>query len=372
MRTCGAAHAGSSESEKESSEDTKEKELETEQEDNDWDYVDPDEFDEYLDKQMLEDYKRYREQKNKVLTGHVSETEIVPSDESKENSEQAKRTVSGSGKSSIKLEGQAKTSRIEQMVKRFLRKHSKTYRDYDRLTVEEVGQKALTKYASGEDKRPLQDYYKISLDLSDNPEEVVSNERNKIYKADNLPRNIDKKVVLDKIAQSLKLDLSNSKDLAIAKNTVVVAPTPESMLVKVIKRSKKINDFIKNNYENIKKGAFEGKTVSIEFERPHSAINTTITKKGWDTITLYGVLHRADISNVKKNPDGSISLVISDFFDFEYWQHFLYDSFVERYTKIVNNNAYEQQKAGKLTPYLLYIEINISKDELDKMFAQEL
>ena len=89
------------------------------------------------------------------------------------------------------------------------------------------------------------------MELADYPEKVVSNERNSIYKAGNLPKSVDKRVVLDKISNGLKLDLNKPKDLEKAKDTVVVVPTEKSTLVKVLKRSDKIRNLVKNEYKNI-------------------------------------------------------------------------------------------------------------------------
>jgi len=65
---------------------------------------------------------------------------------------------------------------------------------------EEISQKAAAKHLPWDKILTLKDYYKIALELSDNPNDVVSNERNHICKTNNLPQNINKKVVLDKIS----------------------------------------------------------------------------------------------------------------------------------------------------------------------------
>ena len=80
---------------------------------------------------------------------------------------------------------------------------------------------------------------------------------------------------------------------------------------------------------------------------------------------MFGVLHRADIYDMKKEDDGSISFVISDLFDFDYWYENENDDWKERVIKYINNNAYRQQKANKLEPYILYVPVKFTQKELE-------
>lgn len=268
------------------------------------------------------------------------------------------------------LEGHVETSDIEEEAKDFAREHSKIYRNYDRLMPSEKAQKALTKIPKGDILFPLKDYYKISLELADYPEKVVSNERNSIYKAGNLPKSVDKRVVLDKISNGLKLDLNKPKDLEKAKDTVVVIPTENSKLVEVLKHSDKIRNLVKKEYKNIVNGNFEGRYLEkgLEFEKPSDFYKT---QEGRDKSTLYGVLHNVDIYDMKQNPNGSITLIISDFYDFEHWFVKEQDESDMRKIKAINNRAYRQQKAGKLKPYMIYIPLEFKYEELkDILFRQ--
>ncbi len=70
---------------------------------------------------------------------------------------------------------------------------------------------------------------------------------------------------------------------------------------------------------------------------------------------------------MKKEDDGSISFVISDLFDFDYWYENGNDDQINKAIKYVNNNAYRQQKANKLEPYILYIPIKFTTKELEKI-----
>lgn len=237
----------------------------------------------------------------------------------------------------------------------------------NRLGVDVDIQKVLTQTDVFNKNLPLKDYYKIALDLAEHPEKVVSNERNKVFKVKNLPNTINKKVVLDKISRGLNLDLNNPEDMKKAEEVTVVVPTENSKLVKVIKRSDKIKDLIKNKYKDIINDKLKDKYLDggLEFEQP-----TFKTNSKRDKSTLFGVIHNADIYDIRQNKD-SISLVISDFYDFDYLKINKNDETLIKEIKIINNRAYEQQKAGKLKPYVLYIPIELTFEELKELIQEQ-
>lgn len=228
-------------------------------------------------------------------------------------------------------------------------------------------QKVLTQTDVFNKNLPLKDYYKIALDLAEHPEKVVSNERNKVFKVKNLPNTINKKVVLDKISRGLNLDLNNPEDMKKAEEVTVVVPTENSKLVKVIKRSDKIKDLIKNEYQDIINDKLKDKYLDggLEFDKTQLNIRTLL-----DKLTLFGVIHNADIYDIRQNED-SISLVISDFYDFDYLKIYKNDDPLTKEIKRRNNRAYEQQKAGKLKPYVLYIPIELTFEELKELIQEQ-
>lgn len=236
-----------------------------------------------------------------------------------------------------------------------------------RLGVNVDIQKVLTQTGVFNKNLPLKDYYKIALDLAEHPDKVVSNKRNKVFKVKNLPNTVNKKVVLDKISRGLNLDLNNPEDMKKAEEVTVVVPTENSKLVKVIKRSDKIKDLIKNEYQDIINDKLKDKYLDggLEFEQP-----TFKTNSKRDKSTLFGVIHNADIYDIRQNKD-SISLVISDFYDFDYLEIYKNDNPSTKEIKIINNKAYEQQKAGKLKPYVLYIPIELTYKELKKLIQEQ-
>ncbi len=237
----------------------------------------------------------------------------------------------------------------------------------NRLGVDVDIQKVLTQTDVFNKNLPVKDYYKIALDLAEHPEKVVSNERNKVFKVKNLPNTINKKVVLDKISRGLNLDLNNPEDMKKAEEVTVVVPTENSKLVKVIKRSDKIKDLIKNKYQDIINDKLKDKYLDggLEFDKTQLNIRTIS-----DKFTLFGVIHNADIYDIRQNED-SISLVISDFYDFDYLKIYKNDETLTKGIKIINNRAYEQQKAGKLKPYVLYIPIELTFEELKELIQEQ-
>ncbi len=238
----------------------------------------------------------------------------------------------------------------------------------NKLSVVEAVQKDLAQLDAGNETFPIKDYYKIALDLAENPEKVVSNDRNHIYKSGNLPESINQKVVFDKIAQGLKIDANNPNNIEVFKNTTVVVPEPDSKLIQVIKRSDKIKNLIKSEYENIVNGEYKNQYFKngLAFEAPGGE---KIFSKQWrDKMTLFGVLHNVDIYDLKQDADDSITLIISDYFDFEHWNINKKDNLFNIGIKYVNNNANNQQNRGRLEPYILYIPIRFSQEELREQF----
>ena len=300
MRTCGAAHAGNSHI----SENKKNETYKQNNEENDWYNVELDEIDRLL-------YKDIKEYSNMLQDGSV-------------------------------LEG-----RVEKFGD-------------NKLSVMEALQKEAAQADRGNEQLPAKEYYKIALDLAENPEKVVSNERNHIYKSGNLPESINQKVVFDKIAQGLKIDANNPNNIEVFKNTTVVVPRENSPIVQLIKKSPITKKMIIDNYENIVNNK---KTV-----------NTSTTFLFGDSISekmLFSILNKVDIKNMKQNSDGSISFIISDFYDFDYMKHRKGEGL--KYSIIVeaNNRAASQQEKRRLTPYVLYIPVVLTKEELKELLRVE-
>lgn len=211
---------------------------------------------------------------------------------------------------------------------------------------------------------PLKEYYKISLDLVDAKYNIKNSKNNKFYKLSNLPDTIDKKVIQNKIAKSANLNMDNINDQIKINNTLVVVPTNQSLLAQNIINSNPIKKLINNEFKNIINGKYKGKVLEgkIIFDKPE----LLDLFKNPDKVNLYGVIHNADIYDLKQNDDGSISFVVLDYYDFEHWGIKMNEGLKDTAIKYINNNADKQQKGGYLKPYILYIPIKIPTNKFKK------
>lgn len=226
-------------------------------------------------------------------------------------------------------------------------------------------QKKATQVEFGNEILPLKDYYKISLDLANNPDKVISNDRYQIYKVNDLPSNFNKEIVYQKIAKGMNIDLSNSGRQVFFKDVRVVVPTEDSKLVELIKNSDEIQEILKREKDNILEGKYKNKYLpnGVEFAMPNG--KDFLEGQFNDKSTLFGVIHNADIYDISSSKDGNIQFVITDFYDYDNWKFSEKDSIKSRYIKILNNSAYIQQKSGELVPYVLYIPITIMQNEFE-------
>ena len=261
------------------------------------------------------------------------------------------------------FEARIEKNRVIEDFKEFLREHASTYNHYDNLRVDEALQKAATKYPHGNELFPIKDYYKISLDLADEPDNVVSNNRYSVFKVKNLPIICNEKVILDKIAKGLNLDIKNPKNKERIENVRVIVPRENSKLVELIKNSDEIKNIIKKEEKNIESELYKNKYYpnGVRFDLSKKIENSS---QSWiDKVTLFGVIHNADIYNMQKYSKGEIAFVIVDFYDFQSWNMDKI-SFKNILTKYINDNAYWQQEAKQLVPYVLYIPIEFSFKEV--------
>lgn len=300
IRTCGAAYAGSSSEGKNNNQQNTDTE-------NDWDYVNPDDLDDVLDRELLEDYYNNR---TPLLEGKVEQIRYV--------------------------QPKAATEIYSR----------------DELTVEENLQKTLTENLPTDAFVIAQDYYTISFDLANNPDAVKDNARNRFYKVENLPDFVNKQIVYDKIEKSLNVDLEDS---GVIKNTMVVIPRENSPIVKKLKNAKETKRLIRKYAE--------------ELSDENTSIRTSViyTEGLFD---LYGTLKKADIENLHKNKDGSIEFTVVDYYDFEYLNMQSTDKLKIKAANHINNNAFYQQAAKKLKPYVIYIPVKIPKEEADEILIK--
>ena len=170
----------------------------------------------------------------------------------------------------------------------------------------------------------------------------------------------------------MNLDLSSEGRKNLFKDVRVVIPRDNSKLVELIKNSDEIQEILKREKDNILEGKYKNKYLpgGVEFKMPPG--RDFVDKQWRDKATLFGVIHNADIYNIKGNNDGSINLIILDFYDFENWQINDTDSKDSKFIKFLNNNADAQQKADELIPYVLYIPVKFTQKELEELMKGKI
>jgi hypothetical protein len=151
------------------------------------------------------------------------------------------------------------------------------------------------------------------------------------------------------------------------KDKKIVVPKETSRLYQYAMNSDAFQKWVSENYDKIKNG--ESYNNSIEFP----------AKMNKQDIGMYATIHRANLNNMKINPDGSITGNLVDPYNFEKWNDMLQmrDSNgnmrnplkVLGYNKIarINNRAYEQQQANKLEPFFIDMPIIITNPNMSKI-----
>ena len=306
-----------------------------------------------------------------VLEGRVEKNEDVENEPQKENNIGSQKPSMDTSKSSPNNQiNNTKKGNDLQYTSKEVGEISKT--NHQELDWIEKLQKQAAQSKIANVTVLLKDYYKISLDLADKPDNVKSNKRYQVYKVSDLPSDFDKNVVYHKIARGMNVDLSTEGRKNLFKDVRVVIPRDNSKLVELIKKSDEMKAILKRENDNILDGKYNNKYLpgGVEFKMPPG--RDFVNEQWRDKATLFGVIHNADIYNIRENSDGSINLTISDFYDFENWKINDTDSIDSKFIKILNNNADAQQKAGELTPYVLYIPVKFTQKELEELMKSKI
>ena len=74
---------------------------------------------------------------------------------------------------------------------------------------------------------------------------------------------------------------------------------------------------------------------------------------------------------MRQNSEGSISFIISDFYDFNNMKHHKGERFEYGLVVDANNRATSQQEKMRLKPYVLYIPVMLTKEELKELLRVE-
>ena len=325
IRTCGAAHAGSSS-------ETRNNNQQNTDSENDWDSVNPDILYGYLANELPEDYYK---NPTSVLEGRVEYNE----------------------KSTIKDYFKDKVNKIENI-----------YSKYEGLFPLEAAQKALSKSSIG--KTSEKQYYGYSANLADGeaPSDFMK-EQNDFYKLKDITDPELRKIYIEKAAKMYGLNPSAPDTYERVKNTVIVMPKQNSQLYNQIKNSETFQKWVAENYLKIKNN--EDYKTSIEFPKTWKNDNAQRS--------LFATIHNADLFP-KLNNDGSMSLTLSDGYDFALMNKMDYsgvkniDDLKSRLKHNIvvdiNNNAYKQQDNKQISNYLLSTQIVLSKEELEKILLK--
>ena len=299
-----------------------------------------------------------------VPTGFASDIDLQQEDNLNENP--------------LLLEGNISKGNFEEGLKDFLHKYVKPYRDYEGLNSIEKAQKFASKHVPwwtpGE-------YYGISEYLADNgkmPDKYKKN--NEHYKLGDIADNRTREIITKKV-------INARQDCPVGPyindpldNVDVIVPKPDSELVQKVKRSEEIKKFIEDNRALLEAG--EVVSGSIDFEKPQFDMKNNEDLKSFayrknEETGRFAAIHYADIVDARMNKDGTVTMKLVDYYDFNHLDEKKYNLFkimqeiekngISKTAKnilnnsfnVINNRAYEQQKLGKLKPYAIYFEFTL-------------
>ncbi len=204
------------------------------------------------------------------------------------------------------------------------------------------------------------EYYGLSANLGDNEKPTRKMRKtNDFYKLKDIGRQDLHRLLAEKIAKAENLDINNPDDYKKIEDFDIVVPKNNSKLAAIIQKSPKMEEFIRQNYDKIKNGDFQKSVQSIEF--PYEGV------KDLDKFNLFAIIHRADLYDMKINPDGSLTYILDDHYDFDKAEH---DENKPRfYNRIIdaNNMAVEQLKNKEIKPYQILRPVTITKEELERI-----
>ena len=325
IRSCGAAHAGSSNEGKNNNQQNTNSE-------NDWDYVNPDDLDDVLDRELLDDYYNNR---TPLLEGKVEHDEV---------------------------------SSMKDYLVEMINKIKNVYSKYEGLFPLEAAQKALSKSSIG--KTSEKQYYGYSANLADGeaPSDFMK-EQNDFYKLKDITDQELRKIYIEKAAKMYGLNPSAPDTYERVKNTVIVMPKQNSQLYNQIKNSETFQIWVAENYLKIKNN--EDYKTSIEFPKTWKNDNAQRS--------LFATIHNADLFP-KLNADGSMTLILSDGYDFEklMLKHYRNAKSYEELPKIwldnritnINNRALNQQEIEQIERFLLSTSLLLTKEELEEILRK--
>ena len=86
-----------------------------------------------------------------------------------------------------------------------------------------------------------------------------------------------------------------------------------------------------------------------------------------DKLNLFATIHRADLYDMKINPDGSLTYILNDHYDFDPAEHDENKSILYNLIMDANNIAVEQLKNKEIRPYQILRPVTIPKEEFERI-----
>lgn len=204
------------------------------------------------------------------------------------------------------------------------------------------------------------EYYGLSANWGDNEQPTRKMRKtNDFYKLKDIGRQDLHRFMAEKIAKAENLDINNPDDYKKIEDFDIVVPKNNSELAAIIQRSPKMEEFIRQNYDKIKNGDFQKSVQSIKF--PYEGF------KDSDKFNLFATIHRADLYDMKINPDGSLTYILNDHYDFDPAEHDENKSILYNLIMDANNIAVEQLKNKEIRPYQILRPVTIPKEELERI-----
>lgn len=204
------------------------------------------------------------------------------------------------------------------------------------------------------------EYYGLSANWGDNEQPTRKMRKtNDFYKLKDIGRQDLHRFMAEKIAKAENLDINNPDDYKKIEDFDIVVPKNNSELAAIIQRSPKMEEFIRQNYDKIKNGDFQKSVQSIKF--PYEGF------KDSDKFNLFATIHLADLYDMKINPDGSLTYILNDHYDFDPAEHDENKSILYNLIMDANNIAVEQLKNKEIRPYQILRPVTIPKEELERI-----
>lgn len=158
----------------------------------------------------------------------------------------------------------------------------------------------------------------------------------------------------EQLAKMYGLDVNAPDINEKLKDKKIVIPKETSRLYQYAMNSDAFQKWVSENYDKIKNGESYNDKITFPLQWNDVLDNS---KRG-----MYATIHRANLNNMKINPDGSITGHMRDPFNFEKWQYEKFskpsdykkniETLKHNVATTINNVGYEQQQANQLEPFL--------------------